>query len=111
MGLGGEGEPWYVVGKDIRENIVWVERGVSHPALFSPHLTAREITWIQDIPSFPYSCSAKIRYRQTTQNCTLYSESNGQLRVIFDEPQRAITPGQSVVFYDRNVCLGGGLIC
>jgi tRNA-specific 2-thiouridylase len=110
MGLGGEGEAWYVVGKDIQQNIVFVERGGSHPALFSSSLLADELAWIQEAPSFPFRCSAKIRYRQTSQSCTLHPPQEGTIRVVFDEPQRAITPGQSVVFYDGEVCLGGGNI-
>lgn len=110
MGLGGEGDPWYVVGKDIQRNTIFVERGSEHPALFSSSLFADEITWIKDTPILPYRCSAKIRYRQACQYCTIYPAEKGRIRVVFDEPQRAITPGQSVVFYQEEVCLGGGVI-
>ena len=110
MGLGGEGDAWYVVEKDIENNIVFVERGANHPALFSPSLIANELTWIQGPPAFPYRCTAKIRYRQMSQNCTVHPPKNGQVQVDFDELQRAVTPGQSIVFYDGEICLGGGII-
>lgn len=110
MGLGGEGDAWYVVEKEMQTNTVFVERGDDHPALFSSHLIANEVTWIQGAPVFPLKCSAKVRYRQTNQNCTVHAPVPGELQVDFDEPQRAVTPGQSVVFYDGEVCLGGGII-
>jgi len=107
MGLGGEGDAWYVVAKDIARNIVFVERGANHPALFSQELLAQGLTWVAEAPSsHPYRCTAKVRYRQQDTPCTLYADG----RVLFDEPQRAITAGQSVVFYNGEVCLGGGTI-
>lgn len=107
IGLGGEGEAWYVVGKDRDKNVVYVERGANHPALFAKELVAHQLTWRP--PSYPFRCTAKIRYRQKDQRCTLLEEKNC-VRVVFDEPQRAITPGQSVVFYEEDLCLGGGVI-
>lgn len=109
MGLGGEGDAWYVIEKDMDNNTVFVERG-EHPALFSSRLIANEITWIQEVPSFPLKCSAKVRYRQINQTCTVHAPILGNLQVDFDEPQRAVTPGQSIVFYDGEICLGGGII-
>ncbi|MBU6382831.1 MAG: tRNA 2-thiouridine(34) synthase MnmA [Verrucomicrobia bacterium] len=106
MGLGGEGEAWYVVAKDLPSNTVYVERGANHPALFRTELSAQDLTWVDQEPAYPLQCTAKVRYRQTDTPCTLYA--NG--RVVFDEPQRAITPGQSVVFYQGACCLGGGII-
>lgn len=103
MGLGGEGEAWYVVGKDMERNIVFVERGASHPALWTQELIATDFSWISPPPK---RCTAKVRYRQKDSGCTLLE--NG--RIHFDEPQWAVTPGQSVVFYDGEVCLGGGVI-
>jgi tRNA-uridine 2-sulfurtransferase len=111
MGLGGEGDAWFVVGKDILKNEVYVERGADHPALFSDSLTASGFTWVAEAPpSYPYRCTAKIRYRQKDTPCTLLSPQNGISTVLFDTPQRAITPGQSVVFYDGELCLGGARI-
>lgn len=111
LGLGGEGEAWYVVGKDITRNLVFVERGENHPALFASSLIASQFTWISAPPSsFPFQCTAKIRYRQAEQSCTLLGIHDGIGKVAFDSPQRAITPGQSIVFYEGDLCLGGALI-
>jgi len=104
LGLGGEGEAWYVVGKDVARNIVFVERGENHPALFASSLEASQFTW--SLPPLPYRCFAKIRYRQVEQSCTLFEGG----KIVFDEPQRAITPGQSIVFYQGDLCLGGANI-
>ncbi len=110
MGLGGEGDAWFVVGKELATNTVWVERGADHPALFAPSLKADQLTWVAEVPQFPFRCKAKIRYRQEDQDCTVEANSLTSLRVIFDTPQRAISPGQSVVFYRDDLCLGGGII-
>lgn len=106
MGLGGEGDAWYVVGKDLAQNIVFVERGANHPALFRTELTTRDLTWIAEIPPYPLRCSAKVRYRQKDTPCTFLPSGH----VTFDEPQRAVTPGQSIVFYQNDLCLGGAVI-
>ncbi|MGB7977961.1 MAG: tRNA 2-thiouridine(34) synthase MnmA [Chlamydiales bacterium] len=107
MGLGGEGDAWYVVGKNLARNIVFVERGANHPALFSKELQIREPAWVDVGPStYPFRCTAKIRYRQHDTPCILHPCG----KVVFDEPQRAATPGQSVVFYDGDLCLGGAVI-
>lgn len=107
MGLGGEGDAWYVLGKDREKNIVFVERGANHPALFSSHLTIRDLTWVAESPvRFPFRCKAKVRYRQQEQPCIIHG--NGQVE--FDKPQRAVTPGQSIVFYQGEICLGGAII-
>lgn len=107
LGLGGEGEAWFVVEKDISRNIVFVERGENHPALFASSLTASQFTWIDTPPEeIPYRCTAKIRYRQMEQPCVIQEDGV----VVFDTPQRAITPGQSIVFYQGDLCLGGAVI-
>lgn len=111
LGLGGEGDAWFVVGKDIDKNIVYVERGSEHPALYSDELIAVEETWVAETaPELPLRCRAKIRYRQADQECEISRDSQGRLLVRFTEPQRAVTPRQSVVFYDGDVCLGGAVI-
>ncbi len=111
LGLGGEGEPWYVVGKDVPRNVLLVERGSSHPALFSQELCATELHWVSCAPGpLPFACTAKIRYRQQDQPCTILSLNGDHATVRFDAPQRAVTPGQSVVFYQGELCLGGGTI-
>ena len=108
--IGGKGDAWFVVGKDIEKNVIFVEQGTEHPALYSYTLTATDITWVNKPPSFPYRCTAKVRYRQKDDPCTIHCIENNEMLVSFDNPQRAITPRQSVVFYDKNICLGGALI-
>jgi tRNA-specific 2-thiouridylase len=108
IGLGGEGEAWFVVAKEIESNRVYVERGENHPALYSSELIATDLTWIQAPPLSP-RCQAKIRYRQTDQPCHVEIRE-GLAFVRFDQAQRAITPGQAVVFYQGDLCLGGGKI-
>ena len=111
LGIGGEGLPWYVVDKDIANNILYVEQGENHPALFSAGLMASQLHWVsRQAPRAPHACSAKVRYRQSDQACTLADYKADAVQVQFTAPQRAVTPGQSVVFYDGNVCLGGGVI-
>ncbi len=112
LGLGGEGEPWFIVAKDPARNILYCERGDDHPALYANWLEAEELSFVSgSAPSpLPFRCRAKVRYRQADQDCTVTSIANGHMRVEFDEPQRAIAPGQSVVLYDGEVCLGGGFI-
>jgi tRNA-specific 2-thiouridylase len=112
LGLGGQGEPWFVVGKNIERNVVIVERGEFHEALYSDTLIATDLEFTMGAinRSLPFKCTAKIRYRQTDQACTITNIENGKIFVSFDEPQRAITPRQSVVFYDGDVCLGGAMI-
>jgi tRNA-specific 2-thiouridylase len=111
LGLGGQGERWFVVAKDIGRNVVFVERGARHPALYADSLTANEPSWVAGhAPSANFRCRAKIRYRQADQDCAVTVGADGKLSVVFDRPQRAITPRQSVVFYDGDVCLGGAMI-
>lgn len=108
LGLGGPGPAWYVVGKDMATNTLYVEQGENHPALYSTILDARQLHWIADEPT-GVLLYAKNRYRQTEQACRL-EIAGASARVKFAEPQRAITPGQAVVFYHGDACLGGGTI-
>ena len=110
-GLAAHGEsPWYVAGKDLERNVLLVVQGNDNPALFADSLYASELFWIRgEAPALPLRCTAKVRYRQPDQWCTVESTADG-FTVIFDEPQRAVTPGQSLVLYDGDVCLGGGVI-
>jgi tRNA-specific 2-thiouridylase len=111
LGIGGAGEAWYVVDKDIEKNILYVEQGEHHPALYSPALLACQLHWAAGKPpALPYTCTAKVRYRQTDQDCTIGQIISGTSQVSFAVPQRAVTPGQSAVFYDGEICLGGGVI-
>ena len=115
LGIGGRregsGEPWYVAGKDLERNTLIVVQGRDHPALFHRRLRATAPHWIAgEPPATPLHCRAKIRYRQADQDCVLETLDADTLDMSFTEPQRAIAPGQSVVFYRDEVCLGGGII-
>ncbi|MFZ4791323.1 MAG: tRNA 2-thiouridine(34) synthase MnmA [Candidatus Competibacteraceae bacterium] len=115
LGIGGRkegsGEPWYVAGKDLARNTLIVVQGHDHPALFQRRLRASQLHWIVgEPPTLPLTCAAKIRYRQSDQPCVVESSNEQGTEVGFTEPQRAIAPGQSVVFYLGDECLGGGII-
>ena len=104
-------KPWYVLDKDTARNALIVGQGHDHPRLFHRELIAEDLYWVSGIPPEQgYACSAKVRYRQQDQPCTLTASCDGHCHVTFDQPQWAITPGQAVVFYERNQCLGGGTI-
>ncbi|WP_342633679.1 tRNA methyl transferase PRC-barrel domain-containing protein, partial [Pseudomonas syringae] len=114
LGIGGlkdaSDDPWYVLVKDLDNNELIVGQGNDHPWLFSRALVSSEIYWVNPIDlSSPRKLTAKVRYRQGDQPCTLEKTADGY-RATFDDPQRAVTPGQSVVFYDGEICLGGGVI-
>jgi len=110
--IGGPGEAWFVVGKDRDRNVVYITQGADHPALYASSLTATEISWVAEEPPgpLPYRCQAKVRYRQADQDCTILRIEGDRLYVHFDKPQRAITPRQSIVFYQNDLCLGGAMI-
>ncbi len=115
LGIGGvkgaPEEPWYVLAKDLERNVLIVGQGHDHPMLFHCGLEAGSLTWVQGkSPEWPVHCSAKIRYRQPDQACTVEAIDEQRVRVAFERPQRAVTPGQSVVFYRGEECLGGGII-
>ncbi len=111
LGIGGEGEPWYVAGKDIKTNRLTVVQGHDHPALLSDALVATDLNWISGgLPHTHWVYSAKTRYRQKDAPCEVESVDGQQCEVRFAEPQWAVTPGQSVVIYESRVCLGGGII-
>lgn len=111
MGIGGAGEAWYVVGKDTERNVVFVDQGARHPALYCDELTAVELSWVSGAaPDLPLRCKSKVRYRQPDQDCLVTRNEEGKIFVQFDIPQRAVTPRQSIVFYLNDRCLGGGVI-
>lgn len=113
LGIGGigTGEPWFVADKDLKNNILYVAQGQNHPALLSYGLEASDLNWVSDKkPEGSFKCTAKFRYRQPDQGVTVYMKEDNSCRVVFDEPQRAVTPGQAVVFYQDEVCLGEGTI-
>lgn len=102
---------WYVVNKNIDRNVLIVAQGQDHPSLYSNALITQKIHWIQGTkPALPLKAFAKTRYRQADQACTIHQLDEKQVKIEFEEPQRAVTPGQSVVFYENDQCLGGGII-
>ncbi|MGL6111081.1 MAG: aminomethyltransferase beta-barrel domain-containing protein, partial [Rubrivivax sp.] len=107
---GAEHEPWYVAAKDLAHNVLQVVQGHGHPALQSRTLWAEDCSWVAGDPPLPGSLAAKSRYRQADARCSLAWPAAGRLRLDFDAPQWAVTPGQSAVLYDGEVCLGGGVI-
>ena len=111
-GLKDHGEqPWYVVDKDVTRNVLIVGQGDDHPRLYSKGLIAKQLDWVdRQGPQSALRCMVKTRYRQQDIPCEITPLPDGQLQVLFDQPQKAVTPGQSAVFYQNDVCLGGGII-
>jgi tRNA-uridine 2-sulfurtransferase len=105
----GEHAPWFVARKDMERNTLWVVQGHDHPWLLSSALQADDVSWIAGEAPVPGHYGAKTRYRQTDADCRL-SSIDGGFRLDFAMPQWAVTPGQSAVLYDGEVCLGGGVI-
>ena len=115
LGIGGvkgaSEEAWYVVEKDLVNNELIVAQGHDHSALLSTGLIAQQLHWVDRQPiREPLRCTVKTRYRQTDVPCTIEPIDDESIKVIFDEPQIAVTPGQSAVFYLDEVCFGGGII-
>ncbi|NKB76193.1 MAG: tRNA 2-thiouridine(34) synthase MnmA [Gammaproteobacteria bacterium] len=115
LGIGGQAGgiegPWYVVDKDVKSNVVVATQGHDHPALMKKVVVADDLYWVSgQPPTIPLKCKAKTRYRQKEQPCVITANDSDQTTVVFDEPQWAVTPGQSMVFYQEEICLGGGII-
>jgi tRNA-specific 2-thiouridylase len=115
LGIGGvknaPDEPWYVLDKDLENNVLIVGQGHDHPLMLHNTLEARQLDWCSNKPlTESIHCTAKTRYRQQDQSCRLEPLGDARCRVVFTQSQRAITPGQSVVFYQDEICLGGGII-
>lgn len=115
LGIGGLKDssetPWYVIDKNLQQNILIVAQGHDHPLLYKKELTCNQLHWVASEASADnFNCTAKTRYRQTASPCNVIRIDAENFKVIFAKPQWAITPGQSVVFYDGEVCLGGGVI-
>ncbi|EGI77312.1 tRNA 2-thiouridine(34) synthase MnmA [Hylemonella gracilis] len=107
---GGEHEPWFVARKDMDKNQLWVVQGHDHPLLQSHGLHALDASWIAGEPPLPGDLHAKARYRQADAACTLDHVEDSGFSLRFPEAQWAVTPGQSAVLYDGEVCLGGGIV-
>lgn len=116
LNIGGiknsDGNPWYVVDKNISENKLIVAQGKNHPMLYSQGLVCGDIHWLvaNENIQLPFTCYAKTRYRQEDQACVISPSNNQQHYIMFSDQQRAITPGQYIVFYEKNQCLGGAVI-
>jgi len=107
---GGEHAPWFVARKDMEKNTLWVVQGHDHPWLQSHTLQAQDASWVAGAPPAPGAMAAKTRYRQLDAPCTLSAVSQDAFALHFPQAQWAVTPGQSAVLYDGQVCLGGGII-
>lgn len=115
LGIGGkqqaDDKPWYVAAKNLDDNTLMVVQGNNHPLLFSQSAIVSDVHWINSAPATDeWRCHAKARYRQADQACQVQMQNDGDLRVTFDDAQRAITPGQYLVLYQGSRCLGGGVI-
>lgn len=113
LGIGGvgNGKPWFVAGKNLKENIVYVAQGEEHEALFTKSMIGENPFWIlENEPVFPLKCTAKFRYRQSDIPVSVYKLDNGNLKVEYDFKVKAVTPGQVAVFYDKEYCLGSCII-
>ena len=119
LGIGGQANcpegAWYVARKDLDANELIVVQGTEHPALYQDQLTSAPMHWINEPPpewsgNRPFTCGAKTRYRQPDQACTVTRRRHDGLRLLFERPQRAVTPGQYVVLYQGSRCLGGARI-
>lgn len=111
-GLRGVGEhaPWFVARKDLQTNTLWVVQGHEHPWLQSTQLSAQNCSWVAGAAPAPGSVAAKTRYRQLDAACELRSATGNACELMFLQPQWAVTPGQSAVLYQGDICLGGGVI-
>jgi tRNA-specific 2-thiouridylase len=110
IGLGGAGEPWYVAEKHMATNELVVVQGHGHPALLRSSLRGLDASWVLDAPAAGSGHSAKTRYRQADSACKVARVEGGNIDVEFTQPHWAVTPGQSVVLYDGEACLGGAVI-
>ena len=106
----GEHEPWFVARKDLASNTLWVVQGHAHPWLQSTVLQAQDCSWVAGVAPASGAYAAKSRYRQLDAACVLHSDAEEPCELTFSAPQWAVTPGQSAVLYDGEVCLGGGVI-
>jgi tRNA-specific 2-thiouridylase len=107
---GGDHAPWFVARKDMANNTLWVVQGHDHPWLLSNELTAQDASWVAGQTPTATALAAKTRYRQADAACTFLSTAPDTFSLSFAQAQWAVTPGQSAVLYDGDICLGGGII-
>ncbi len=111
LNIGGAGQAWYVAGKDVASNELLVVQGHDHPAMLTQTVVADGMDWVSETaPKKGDVLTAKTRYRQQDHECRILEINDSQIEVEFNEPQRAVTPGQALVFYDGRSCLGGATI-
>jgi tRNA-specific 2-thiouridylase len=110
LGIGGAGLPWYVAGKDMQQNILYVVQGHDHPALLKNAAILKDCSWIARTPPENHGLSARLRYRQKDIPCQLSLREDQSVHLQFDQAQWAVTPGQFGVLYRDEVCLGGGIL-
>ena len=111
LGIGGNGDPWFAVGKNLKENILYVDQGFHNELLYGDEVIATNVGWVSnEAKEKEFQCTAKFRYRQEDNKVTVQIVDENTVRILCDEPIRAITPGQAVVFYDGDECLGGATI-
>lgn len=111
LGIGGEGGPWFVVGKDVEKNELYVASKEDNPWLFSTSCIVSDVNWFTKKTIGPvFACSAKFRYRQKDNDVDVELLDNNEVRVVFKHPISSVTPGQEAVFYQGDICLGGGVI-
>ncbi len=110
LGIGGEGDAWYVAGKDIRNNTVVAVQGSDNPLLYSQVTKTSEVNWISGKSEYSRVKKAKVRYLSMEQSCVVRQVNGNKAKVEFSNVQKAVTPGQAIVFYDQDVCLGGATI-
>lgn len=114
LGIGGldgyDNEPWFTIGKDLKNNVLLVGQGFENPYVYSNHCTALDVNWISYKPQENKVYQAKFRYRQEDNDVTIKFIDDNTIEVIYPQGVRAVTPGQAVVIYEGEVCLGGGII-
>ena len=114
LGIGGiHGEVakgWFIVKKDVKKNILYAASGEENEYLLSDRCTVKLLNFITDVPQEGQHINAKFRYRQQDNGVTIHFKGEDEIELIFDEPYKAVTPGQAAVLYDGDICLGGGLI-
>ena len=114
LGIGGikgeQAKGWFIVKKDVKKNILYVASGDENDYLYSDSCLVKTLNWITDIPKEGQHLNAKFRYRQQDNGVTIHFVDNDTIKLVFDEPYKAVTPGQAAVIYDGEICLGGGLI-
>lgn len=111
LGIGGAGEPWFAIGKDLKRNVLYVGQSFHNEKLYSDSIVGVQISWVSNKKKLQtFECTAKFRYRQPDNKVTVEIMEDDKAKVIFHEPIRAVTPGQAVVFYNGDECLGGGTI-